>query len=266
MLRRLAVLAGWCGAVFLVHTAYAMAAHSYGDRPIAAILYVLGLAAMFPLHRSTRGPVAMAGAFGLCWGLFVEGLCFVVIQEGTSPLVPALLALPLAALVVRRSSVDADDAVFARGRRWVVPVTLVLAAPLLFVGFLGAQKADPVPYRRAIEVLGYALDTMVPPVELPFARKHHARFDWAGFQSARSEVTPEIRGDVERACGRFAPNGDDRAACAYEHLVARHEALRQRRGVFRLSALVSAVPLAIALLFAWRGRRGASGVHARATE
>jgi hypothetical protein len=264
--RSLAVLAGWCGAAFLVHTAYGFYAQSYGEHAIAAVLYVLGLAAMFPLHRSTRGPLVLATAFGLCWGLFVEGLCFVVVRDETSPLVPTLLALPLVALVVRRFSVEAGDVGFARHRRWVVPVTLALAAPPLFVGVVGARKADPAPYERAIEVLGYTIGTMRPPVDLPFARKHHGGFAWASFQSARSAVTPEVRGDVERACGSFAPNGDERAACAYEHLVTRHEELRRRRRVFRLSALASAVPLAIALLFAWRGRRGASGVHARATE
>jgi hypothetical protein len=208
----------------------------------------------------------MAAAFGLCWGLLVEGLCSVVVRDETSPLVPALLALPLVALVVRRFPVEAGDAGFARHRRWVVPVTLALSAPPLFLGFWGARKADPAPYQRAIAVLGSTIGTMMPPVDLPFARKHHPGLDWEGFQSARSEVTPEVRGEVDRACAQVGPNGDERATCAYEHLVTRHEELRQRRRVFRLSALLSAVPLAIALLFAWRGRRGASGVHARATE
>ena len=226
------MLAGWCGAAFLVHTAYTLAAHSYGERPIAAVLYVLGLAAMFPLHGSTRGPWLLALAFGLCWAVFVEGLRFFVVRDEASPLVPTLLALPLVALVVRRFSVDAGDAAFARRRRWVVPVTLALGAPPLFVGLLGARHADPVPYERAIEVLGFTIDTMLPPAELPFARSHHARLDWASFQSARSEVTAEVRGEVERTCGPLAPDGDERATCAYEHLETRLEELRQRRRFF----------------------------------
>ncbi|HEX6273226.1 MAG TPA: hypothetical protein VFZ53_09305 [Polyangiaceae bacterium] len=263
MLRRIAFLVGWCGAAFLVHAAFALSTHFREPEWIAAGVYLLGFAAMFPLHANTRGPLSMALAFALCWALLVEGLAYALVRDDASPVVTALLALPLVALVVRRSPVDEHDAWFARRRRRAVPLALALAAPPLFVGFWGARQADPAPYERAARVLG---DTPLEEFAVEFAgseRPARARARWTAFHAPRTGVAQELRDEVERACGGFAAAHVTQATrCASALLASRSRAVARRRDVFVVSALVSAVPLAIALLFAWRGRRGAPGVHA----
>jgi len=267
LLRRLGILGGWFGAAFAVRTAFAMASFGSGWPLWAAlVVYGLGFAAMFPLHGKTRGPLPIAVAFALCFALLVEGLAFVLGDPGARRAVLVLFALPLAAFVLRRWSVDDEDAWFSQNLRRVAPFALAFAFPPFAVGVLGARQADPTPYERAERALGYNPFEALVFEGVGFDRRAHAESRWAAFRSATT-VTPEIRSDVERVCGHFAANDPGRAVhCAYERLTSKSEQVRKRRDIFRFSALASAVPWAILVLFAWRGRRRAPGVHAGPTE
>src|SRR5262245_15824639 len=234
-------------------------------------VYVLGLAATFPLHRTTRGPVAMIVAFGLVAALSVEGARYALVAEDVAlskRLLTALaLGLPLVALVVRRWATDSDDAWFARHARRVVVVALSVAVPLLAAAALGARHAEPSAYARAQRVLGYNPLEALLFEGVGFDRTAHARSGWTAFQSARSEVAPEIRAEVERACGRFGASDPERAcSCADELLSTRYRTLERQRDDFRALGLFSALPWAIAALFSWRGRREQPEVHAFSTE
>jgi len=267
LLRRLAILGGWFGAAFAVRAAFAMASFGSGwPRWVALVVYGLGLAAMFPLHGKTRGPLAIGVAFGLCFALLVEGIAFVLLEPGASRPVLVMFALPLAAFVIRRWSVDDEDAWFSRHVRRVVPFALAFALPAFAVGALGARQSDPTPYERAERALGYSPFEALVFEGVGFDRRAHAESRWVAFRSA-SSVSPEIRADVERMCGHFAANDPGRAVhCAYERLTSKAEQVRKRRDLFRVAAFASAVPWAILVLFAWRGRRRAPGVHAGPTE
>jgi hypothetical protein len=259
LLPRLAILLGWCGALFAVQTSFAMATFTGVNAEVAAV-YLLGLAATFPLHGKTRGPVVLVVAFGLCSVLLVEGVWFAV-TTGDVPLARRLgtalsLALPLFALVVRRFSLDEEDAWFARHARRFVPLALAVAAPSLILGMLGARQADPSPYDRAERALGYSpLEDLVFE-GVRFDRRGRNRSRWAAFQSAGSEVAPDVRAEVNRDCARFGANDPERAcACADELLISRSRVVGRRREGFSFVALASSLPWAIAMLFAWRGRR-----------
>jgi hypothetical protein len=247
-----------------VQTSFAMATFTGVTASVAAV-YGFGLAATFPLHGKTHGPVALILAFGLCSALLVEGVWFGAVSADV-PLVRRLgtalaLAMPLVALVVRRSSVDEDDAWFARHSRRAVPLALAVAVPSIVLGTFGIRHADPSAYNRAERALGYSPleDLLVEGVR--YDRRGRNRSRWAAFQSAGSEVAPEIRAEVDRSCARFGASDPERAcACADELLVARARAVERRREAFSFVALASSLPWAIALLFAWRGRRATTAL------
>jgi hypothetical protein len=262
------LLGGWCGAAFLVFMAHAYATDSYESLPSAAVVYALGFAAMFPLHRGTRGPLVMSLAFLACWGIFVTGIVFLATVVEAMPLISLAAALPLAALVVRRFPVDESDAAFARHQRWVIPVVLVVAVPFLSLRIRDYRRSDPAPYERGVQRLGYAVAATFPkiPRQPPlYGAGPASELDWAGFQSA-TVVTADVREDVLRACGRYVPNDDDQAICAQRHLISRLGEVRQRRNAHRVAAAWWAFALGIAALFAWRGRRRPPEVHAPPTE
>jgi hypothetical protein len=204
-------------------------------------------------------------AFGLGWALLVEGVAFSVAAEEV-PLpkriaLALLLGLPFVALVVRRFATDAEDALFRRHARRVATLALVVGLPLLATGAIGSWMADPDPYgeaRRALGhrpcggVFGWLLGAQ--PRSSACLSEHERR--WATFSAASSRVAPAVRGEVIEACGRFGAKDPTRALdCADALLVTRWHAVRERRDDFRNVALASALPLGIALLFAWRGRR-----------
>jgi hypothetical protein len=236
------------------------ARHEFGLS--AALVYSAGVSATFPLHRNTRGPLAMSVAFLLCALLFVEGMAYVFEGDDASLALAVLPGAPLAALVVRRFAIDENDAWFARHRRRVVPIALAIAAPPLFVGLWGVREANPAPYERAARVLS---DTRFEDVADAMAGHDgaaRAGARWNAFRSGHTGVPSELRDEVERACGRLAGDAVRATRCGSELLTSRSRAVGKRRAVFVISALGAVLPAAIALLFAWRGRRGAPEVHA----
>ena len=267
MLARMGIAAGWCGAAFAVQTAFAMALMGGASAPVA-VIYVLGLLATFPLHGRTRGPVLLVVAFGLGFALFAEGVAFAIDADERLParrfVFATLLALPLAALVVRRRALDAEDEPFARRARTVVVASVAVALPLFVVGLAGSHRADPAPYERARRALDYSPLQTVLLEGFSFDRAEHGRRCWSALQSSWSGVALEIRLEASRVCERLAARDPWAAcACADELLSARSRSKRERRDAFRSVALSSALPWAIAALFAWRGRRRRPEVHAR---
>ena len=270
MLRRLAVLLGWCGAAFAVQTAFAITVTS-GATAWVAVVYVLGLLATFPLHPKTRHSLTLVVAFALGWALFVEGIAFAISAEEAALakrlVLAALLALPLGALLVRRRSLEPSDAWFGRSARRVVPLALVVALPLSAFGLHGALRTDPTPYERARRALGHDPLEMVFFDGLSGDPRARGRRCWSSLESSWAAVTQDIRDRVYAACRGLAADDPWRACTCADGLLANEvRSLRDRRDRFHHVALASALPWAIAALFAWRGRRGASGVHARATE
>ncbi len=266
MLRKLAVMAGWAGAAFAVQTAFAMAL-VWGPDVYVVAAYGVALATTFALHRATRGPLMFLVAFGLGWALFVEAAAFSVGADDFAlpkrATIALLLALPLVAFVVRRFATDAEDAWFRRHARRAVSLSLVVALPLLVAGAIGSWKADPKPYGDALRALrdgrcgGYFLSFLSGVDRAPGSpcyAEHERR--WAAFSAESSHVERKVRGEVVEACGRFGTSDATRAIdCADELVSVRLRAATKRRDDFRIVALAASVPLGIALLFAWRGRR-----------
>jgi hypothetical protein len=162
--------------------------------------------------------------------------------------------VPLAALVVRRWPTDARDAWFARHARRVVPLALLAGLPLFVAGAYGSFSTDPGRYERALAALGRAPFDVYEGVA--FDRHEQDRQRWWAFQFASPRVEPGIVAEVGRDCGRYAASDPSRAcACAGALVGSRFRAIERRRDRFRFAFLASAVPLGVALLFAWRGRR-----------
>ena len=249
-------MVGWGGALFVVQTAFALG--TMGMTVWVLLLFLFGLFATFPLHANTRGPALVVTAFGLSFALFVEGIAFMVeavdVAVSKRLLVGGALGLPLAALVVRRWSSDARDAWFARHARRVVPLALLAGLPLFVAGAYGSFSTDPGPYERALAALGRAPFDVYEGVA--FDRHEQDRQRWWAFQFASPRIEPAIVAEIERDCGRFAAGDPSRAcACSSSLLSAHFRRIERRRSAFRVAAVASAVPLAVALLFAWRGRR-----------
>jgi hypothetical protein len=246
--RPLAIGAAWFAIAFAAHTLFAIATVG---RPTlwVAIAYVWALGSSFALHRNTRGPWLLALAFGLCAALVVEGIAFAYAAEAP-PLLQRIafavaLALPMVALVARRWSVDSDDAWFARHARRLIPGALVLGLALLFAGIAYARKHDPTAHVRALGILGCG---WAPATDDEQRMKT--------FLSGWSRASPPVRAEVQEACGRLVESAAERACpCAHEFLSNRSAEILIRRQGFRTLALASALPLALAALFAWRGRR-----------
>jgi hypothetical protein len=270
LLGRLAVLLGWCGAAFAVQTAFAISVTS-GASIGVVLVYLLGFSTMFPLHPRTHGPLSLVVAFGLGWALLVEGIAFAMSADDTEAsrrlLVAGLLALPLLALVVRRRSFDPSDEWFGRLAPRVVLLALVVALPLSAYGLFGAFRADLAPHERARRALGHDPLEILLFEGLPFDSRARGRRCWSSLESSWSAVSREIRARVNGACRTLAADDPWRACtCADDFLASELRTLRDQRDRFRYVALASALPWAIAALFAWRGRRRAPGVHARITE
>jgi len=233
-----------------------------------AAIYVLGVFATFPLHERTRGPLLLIVAFGLGFALLAEGVAYVIDAEETTLarrlVFATFLALPLAGLLVRRRAVDVEDEPFARRARPIVVASVAVALPLLVVGIAGSLWANPAPYERARRALDYSpLQTFLLE-GFSFDRAEHGRRCWSALQSSWSGVAAAIRLEVSPECEKLAARDPWAAcACADELLASRSRTLRERRDAFRDAALASALPWAIAALFAWRGRRRRPGVHAR---
>lgn len=267
MLARIGVAAGWCGAAFAVQTAFAMALMG-GASATVALIYVLGLLATFPLHLRTRGPLLLVVAFGFVFALFAEGVAFAIDADETTLarrlVFATLLALPLAALVVRRRELDAEDEPFARRARTVVVASVAVALPLFVAGIAGSLRADPVPYERARRALDYSPLQAFLLEGFSFDRADRGQRCWSALQSSWSGVALEIRLEAIGACEKLAARDPWAAcACADELLSARSRSKRERRDAFRSVALSSVLPWAIAALFVWRGRRRRPEVHAR---
>jgi hypothetical protein len=267
LLTKIGVAAGWCGAAFAVQTAFAMALMG-GASATVALIYVLGVLATFPLHLRTRGPLLLVVAFGLVFALFAEGVAFAMDAEETTLarrlVFATLLALPLAALVVRRRALDAEDEPFARHARTVVVASVAVALPLFVAGMAGSLRADPAPYERARRALDYSpLQTLLLE-GFSFDRATNGKRCWSALESSWTGIAAPIRLELQRACEALVARDPWGAcACADELLASRSRTLRERRDAYRHVASASALPWAIAALFAWRGRRRRPGVHAR---
>ena len=273
--RPLAIGAAWFAIAFAVHTLFVIATLG-GLTPWVAIAYAWALGASFALHRSTRGPWLLGLAFGLSAALLVEGISFASAAEATPPLrrigFAVALALPVLALVARRWSVDSEDAWFARHARRLIPAALLLGLSLLIAGIVYARKADPTAHVRAIAILdcgAHGRPWRPATDEEQDARRrarplHGAHWVPAAddgqrmkmFLSGSSRVPEPIRAEVEATCGRLVESAAERACpCADQVLSSRLAAILKQREAFRAMAVASALPLAIAALFAWRGRR-----------
>jgi hypothetical protein len=251
-------MAGWGGALFVVETAFALG--TTGTTVWVVLLFLVGLAATFPLHATTRGPTRLFVAFGLCFALFVEGLAFSVsaaeVALSKRIAVAVALGLPLAALVVRRWPTDPRDEWFLRHARRAVPLCLLIGLPGFAVGAFGSLSADPAPYERALAALGNEPFGAAAVDSIAFDRDEQDRRRYAWLEFAQGAVDPAIFTEVDRACGRFLASEPSRAcACAGVLMSSRFRAIERRRDGFRIALLGSAVPLGLALLFAWRGRR-----------
>jgi hypothetical protein len=77
----------------------------------------------------------------------------------------------------------------------------------------------------------------------------------ARFLSPVSGVAPSIQAEVRERCRRFDAAKEVSCECGHGLLSRKVAAIEKRRGGFRKAALASSLPLAIALLFVWRGRR-----------
>jgi len=279
--RPLAIGAAWFAIAFAVHALFAIG--TVGElTPWVAIAYAWAFGSSFALHRNTRGPWLLALAFGVCAALVVEGIAFAYAAETMSLLrriaFAIALALPALALVARRWSVDSDDAWFARRAGRLIPGALVLGLPLLITGIAYASKHDPTAYVRALAILGCdEHGTGLRPATDDERRKTTFPHGWSRadaphgilwvpanddkqrmttFLSGWSRASPSIRAEVQEACGRLLESAAERACpCADRFLSSRSAEIQERRERFRTIALASALPLAIAALFAWRGRR-----------
>ncbi|HEX6764334.1 MAG TPA: hypothetical protein VF103_02625 [Polyangiaceae bacterium] len=270
MAREGVILLAWCGAAFALQTAFALSTLGGFDASVL-VVYALGLAATFPLHRKTRTPGMMVVAFGLVGALCVEGIRFALVAEDVALskrlATSSALAVPLLALVVRRWARGEEDDWFARSARRVVPVALLVAVPLLVAGVLGSRRSDPAPYARARRALGYNPLELLVFEGVEYDRQAHGRSRWTALQTADGEGLRDIRAEVNRRCEGFSASDPERASlCADELLSTRYRTLERYRDGFRALGLASAVPWAIAALFAWRGRRERPGVHALPTE
>jgi hypothetical protein len=252
--RPLAIGAAWIAVAFAVDTLFSIVTIG-GPTSFVAIAYLVAFGATFALHRSTRGRPLLVLAFGLGAALLVKGVSFAYAAEETSLSrrigVAIALGLPLVALVARRWSVDADDAWFRRHARRVVPGALVLAFPLLVIGLVGANTADPSQYDRALGILDcHTMPFAWRPIA-PAGDEHQM----ARFLSPVSGVAPSIQAEVRERCRRFDAAKEASCDCGHGLLSRKVAAIEKRRGGFRKAALASSLPFAIALLFVWRGRR-----------
>jgi hypothetical protein len=120
--------------------------------------YAVAVGMTFALHPVTRGPVVLTLAFAVCSALAAQGIYFTTKGEvslARREIAVVALSLPLVFLLVRRRACDERDAWFGVHAKRVVPVALAVAVPALVASVLGARSADPVPYERAVAVLGY---------------------------------------------------------------------------------------------------------------
>jgi hypothetical protein len=260
--RPLAIGVAWFAIAFAVHALFAIVTVG-GLTPWVALAYAWALGSSFALHRNTRGPLLLAVAFGVSAALLVEGIAFAYAAETASLLrriaYATALALPVLALVARRWSVDSDDAWFARHAGRLIPAALVLGLSLLIVGITYARKHDATAHIRALAILGCGgrgwsrTEARHDPLWIPTGDDEQRM---TTFLSGWSGASAPIRAEVREACGRLVKSAAGSAClCADRFLSSRSVEIQKRRDGFRAIALVSALPLALAALFAWRGRR-----------